>query len=73
VAALICGLPASAPPGYGWNEPLQPTPFESQNWLLTALVLAATVDPLEIVPATDWLVTAIEVAPIAAAAVVVNT
>jgi hypothetical protein len=66
-------LPASAPPEYGWKEPLHPTPFESQNWLLAALALVATVDPLAIVPVTAWLVTEIEVAPAAAVADAVNT
>ena len=42
--------------------PAQPTPFESQN-CFGALAIVVTVDPLGIVPVTDWLLTGIEVAP----------
>jgi hypothetical protein len=42
--------------------PAQRTPFESQN-CFGDLAIVVTVDPLEIVPVTDWLLTGIEVAP----------
>ena len=44
------------------NVLLQLTPFESQN-CFGDLAIVVTVDPLEIVPVTDWLLTGIEVAP----------